>query len=73
MFDGGRFGLRIPAGGGPSVSLKNVYFVRGSFRYRPLLFDVVKGRRIKIVQWENVRWASWQGDRLILENLVPRP
>lgn len=73
LFEGGSFGLRIPADGGTSVSLKNVYFVRGSFRYRPFLFDVVKGRRIKILQWENVRWASWQGDRLILERLIPRP
>jgi hypothetical protein len=73
LFEGGSYGLRIPADGGSSVSLKNVYFVRGSFRYGPFLFDVVKGRRINIAQWENVRWASWQGDRLVLGNLIPRP
>jgi hypothetical protein len=73
LFQGGGFGLRIPADGGSTVSLKNVYFVRGSFRYGPFLFDVVKGRRINIVQWENVRWATWQGDRLVLGNLIPRP
>lgn len=73
LFEGGSFGLRIPADGGSSVSLKNVYFVRGSFRYGPFLFDVVKGRRINIAQWENVRWASWQGDRLVLGGLIPRP
>lgn len=73
LFEGGSFGLRIPADGGSSVSLKNVYFVRGSFRYRPFLFDVVNGRRINIAQWENVRWASWEGDRLVLGNLIPRP
>jgi hypothetical protein len=73
LFEGGTYGLRIPADGGSSVSLKNVYFVRGSFRYGPFLFDVVKGRRINIAQWENVRWASWQGDRLVLGNLIPRP
>jgi hypothetical protein len=73
LFEGGSFGLRIPADGGSSVSLKDVYFVRGSFRYRAFLFDVVKGRRINIVQWENVRWASWQGDQLVLGNLIPKP
>jgi hypothetical protein len=73
LFEGGSYGLRIPADGGSSVSLKNVYFVRGSFRYGAFLFDVVKGRRINIVQWENVRWASWQGDQLVLGNLIPRP
>ncbi|RZN33396.1 hypothetical protein [Bradyrhizobium sp. Leo121] len=73
LFEGGSYGLRIPADGGSSVSLKNVYFVRGSFRYRAFLFDVVKGRRINIAQWENVRWASWEGDRLVLGNLIPRP
>ncbi|MCK1709645.1 MULTISPECIES: hypothetical protein [unclassified Bradyrhizobium] len=73
LFDGGSFGLRIPADGGSSVSLKNVYFVRGSFRYRPFLFDVVKGLRINIAQWENVRWANWEGDRLVLGNPIPRP
>jgi hypothetical protein len=73
LFEGGGYGLRIPADGGTSVSLKNVYFVRGSFRYGPFLFDAVNGRRINIVRWENVRWASWQGDRLVLGNLIPRP
>ncbi|WP_271527566.1 hypothetical protein [Bradyrhizobium sp. CCBAU 25338] len=73
LFDGGSFGLRIPADGGSSVSLKNVYFVRGSFRYRPFMFDVVKGRRINIVEWENVRWATWEGNRLVLGSPIPRP
>lgn len=73
LFEGGTYGLRIPADGGSSVSLKNVYFVRGSFRYGAFLFDVVKGRRINIAQWENVRWASWQGDKLVLGALIPRP
>jgi hypothetical protein len=73
LFEGGSYGLRIPADGGSSVSLKNVYFVRGSFRYGAFLFDVVDGRRITIAQWENVRWASWEGDRLVLGNLIPRP
>lgn len=73
LFEGGTFGLRIPATGGSSVSLKNVYFVRGSFLYGAFRFDVVNGQRINIAQWENVRWASWQGDRLVLGNLIPRP
>jgi hypothetical protein len=73
LFEGGSYGLRIPADGGSSVSLKNVYFVRGSFRYGPFLFDVVNGRRINIAQWENVRWASWRGDQLVLGELIPRP
>jgi len=73
LFEGGNHGLRIPADGGSSVSLKNVYFVRGSFRYSAFLFDVVNGRRIDIAQWENVRWASWQGDKLVLGQLIPRP
>jgi hypothetical protein len=73
LFDGGNHGLRIPADGGTSVSLKNVYFVRGSFRYGAFAFDVVKGQRINIAQWENVRWATWQGDRLVLGALIPRP
>ncbi|MGR4925915.1 hypothetical protein ACIPUD_03770 [Bradyrhizobium sp. CAR08] len=73
LFEGGNHGLRIPADGGSSVSLKNVYFVHGSFRYGAFLFDVVKGRRINIVQWENVRWAGWHGDKLVLGELIPRP
>lgn len=73
LFEGGNHGLRIPADGGSSVSLKNVYFVRGSFRYGAFLFDVVNGRRIKILQWENVRWASWRGDQLVLEGSIPQP
>jgi hypothetical protein len=73
LFEGGTYGLRIPATGGSSVRLKNVYFVRASFRYGPFMFDVVNGKRITIEQWENVRWASWQGDRLVLGNLIPRP
>lgn len=73
LFEGGTYGLRIPATGGSSVRLKNVYFVGGSFRYGAFLFDVVNGKRIAIEQWENVRWARWQGDRLILGNQIPRP
>ncbi|SCB08353.1 hypothetical protein GA0061098_1001130 [Bradyrhizobium shewense] len=73
LFEGGNHGLRIPADGGSSVSLKNVYFVRGSFRYSAFLFDAVNGRRINIAQWENVRWASWQGDKLVLGQPIPRP
>jgi hypothetical protein len=73
LFEGGGYGLRIPADGGSTVSLKNVYFVRGSFVYGPFLFDVVKGQRINIAQWENVRWARWQGDQLVLGALIPRP
>ncbi len=73
LFEGGNHGLRIPADGGSSVSLKNVYFVLGSFRYGAFLFDVVNGRRINITQWENVRWATWKGDRLVLGALIPRP
>lgn len=73
LFEGGGYGLRIPADGGSSVSLKNVYFVRGSFLYGPFMFDAVKGRRINIAHWENVRWASWQGDRLVLGDLIPQP
>lgn len=73
LFEGGNHGLRIPADGGSSVSLKNVYFVRGSFRYGAFLFDVVNGRRINIAHWENVRWASWRGDQLVLGALIPRP
>ena len=73
LFEGGNFGLRITPDGGSSVSLKNVYFVRGSFLYGPFLFDVVKGKRIRIAQWENVRWASWQGDQLILGEPIRRP
>jgi hypothetical protein len=73
LFDGGNHGLRIPADGGSSVSLKNVYFVRGSFRYGPFLFDVVNGRQINIAEWDNVRWASWQGHQLVLGERIPRP
>jgi hypothetical protein len=73
LFEGGNHGLRIPADGGSSVSLKNVYFVRGSFRYGAFLFDTVNGQRINIAQWENVRWASWQGDQLVLGALIRRP
>jgi hypothetical protein len=73
LFEGGGYGLRIPADGGSSVSLKNVYFVRGSFQYGPYAFDPVNGRRINIIQWENVRWASWKGDQLVLGDLIPRP
>ena len=73
LFEGGNHGLRIPADGGSSVSLRNVYFVRGSFRYGPFLFDTINGRHINIAQWENVRWATWQGDRLVLGALIPRP
>ncbi|RYH21857.1 MAG: hypothetical protein EON54_25435 [Alcaligenaceae bacterium] len=73
LFDGGGYGLRIPADGGSSVSLKNVYFVRGSFQYGPYAFDVVRGKRIDIIRWDNVRWASWENGQLILGELIPRP
>jgi hypothetical protein len=73
LFEGGGYGLRIPADGGSSVSLKNVYFVRGSFQYGPFAFDVVNGRRIDIVQWDNVRWASWKDGQLVLGDRIPRP
>ncbi|MCA1453693.1 hypothetical protein I6F35_10770 [Bradyrhizobium sp. BRP22] len=73
LFEGGNYGLRIPADGGSTVSLKNVYFVRGSFRYAAFLFDVINGQRINIERWENVRWASWRGDQLVLGDLIRRP
>jgi hypothetical protein len=73
LFEGGNYGLRIPADGGSSVSLKNVYFVRDSFRYAAFLFDVINGRSINIAQWENVRWASWRGDQLVFGELIQRP
>jgi hypothetical protein len=73
LFEGGSYGLRIPADGGTTVSLKNVYFVRGSFRYGAFSFDVVNGRRIQITQWENVRWVIRQGDRLIVGAPIPKP
>jgi hypothetical protein len=73
LFEGGGYGLRIPADGGSSVSLKNVYFIRGSFQYGPYAFDAVKGQRIAIAQWDNVRWASWIGEKLVLGDLIPRP
>jgi hypothetical protein len=73
LFEGGSYGLRIPPDGGSSVSLKNVYFVRGSFRYGAFSLDVVNGRHIHIAQWENVRWATWRGDQLVLGALIRRP
>ncbi|MGM4906833.1 hypothetical protein AB8B21_02770 [Tardiphaga sp. 866_E4_N2_1] len=73
MFEGGAYGLRIPADGGSSVSLNNVYFVRGSFRYGAFSFDVVQGRRIDIVHWENVRWVPRQGDHFVVGNPIPSP
>lgn len=73
LFEGGAYGLRIPADGGSSVSLKNVYFVRGSFRYGAFSFDAVKGRRINIAHWENVRWVIRQGDHLVVGSPIPAP
>ena len=55
------------------MSLKNVWFGARSFRYGAFQFDAVNGRRINIERWENVRWASWRGDELVLEGLIQRP
>jgi len=73
VFWGGNHGLRIPADGGSSVRLKDVYFVRDSFRYGAFLFDVVNGKRIDIQQWENVRWATIESGRLVPGAEIPRP
>jgi hypothetical protein len=68
----GQFGLRIPYDGGSGVSLKNVYFVQGSVG-TPFQFDVVGGKRIPLLKWENVRWATVQNGKLVLGNLIPKP
>jgi hypothetical protein len=73
VFWGGNYGLRIPADGGTSVKLKNVYFVKDSFRYNAFLFDTVNGKRISIDQWDNVRWATIQNGKLVLGDAIPRP
>lgn len=73
LFWGGNFGLRIPADGGSTVSLKNVYFVKGSFQYGAYLFDVVSGKQVQITQWENVRYVSIVNGALVLGELIPKP
>lgn len=72
LFTGGNFGLRIPADGGSSVSLKNVYFVK-PFLYGAFLFDEVNGKKTPILQWENVRWATIKDGQLVPGALIPKP
>lgn len=67
LFWGGPFGLRINADGGTAAYLKNVYFVKDSFRWSPLLIEV------PILQWENVRWATIQNGQLVPGDAIPRP
>jgi hypothetical protein len=37
------------------------------------LTPLIDSGRINIAQWENVRWTSWQGNQLVLGELVPAP
>lgn len=67
LFWGGPFGLRINVDGGTSASLKNVYFVQGSFLYSAFLIDV------PILKWENVRWATIVNGQLVPGAQIPRP
>ena len=70
---GGGFGLRLPADGGTSVKLKDVFFVKGSFTYGPFMFDVVNGKQISIDQWENVRWVTISNGQIVMGDVIPRP
>lgn len=76
LFWGGPFGLRVTYDGGTAVSLKNVYFVKGSFMYDAFLFDpdsAGSGRHVPILQWDNVRWATIVNGQLVLGDLIPKP
>jgi hypothetical protein len=73
LFWGGNFGLRVSADGGVSVKLKNVYFVRDSFRYGAYQFDVVNGKRVSIDQWENVHWVTIQNGKMVVGDAIPKP
>jgi hypothetical protein len=70
---GGNYGLRIPADGGSSVKLKNVYFVKDSFLYGAFLFDEVSGKKVPIQQWENVYWVTIQNGKMVIGSPIPKP
>lgn len=64
--------MRIPADGGTSVRLKNVFFVKNAVG-EPFYFDAVNGKQIPILQWENVRWVTISNNKMILGDLIPKP
>ena len=64
---------RIPYDGGTSVSLKDVYFVKGSFGITAYQFDIVDGKRIPILQWDNVRWVTIENGKMVLGDQIPKP
>lgn len=70
---GGNSGFFVPGDGGSSVSLKNVYFVQGSFRNGPIRMDTVNGKRPTILQWENVRYVTIQDGKLVMGAAINRP
>ena len=76
VFDGGPYGLRIgnDAGAGHDqyVALKDVYFIKDSFLYSPILFQEVNAQ-IHITQWDNVRWATIVNGELVAGALIAPP
>lgn len=74
LFWGGPFGLRVTFDGGSSVSLKDVYFVKGSFMYSAFLFDPdSSGKAVPILKWENVRWVTIVNGQMVIGDLIPKP
>jgi len=67
LFWGGPYGMAIYQAGGV-VSMKNVYFVSGSFGYGAFNF---KG--VTFSKWENVRWATIVDGKLVAGALIPQP
>jgi hypothetical protein len=70
---GGGYTLRIPGDGGTSISMKDVYFLDGTWGYAPILFDFYNNRNVTIVRWENVRRCTIVNNVIIPGALIARP
>ena len=67
LFWGGPVGLRLNRDGGAGVYLKNVFFVKDSFKFRPYQIN------IPILQWQNVRYVSIVNGQLVMGEELPQP
>ncbi len=73
LLRGGTYSLKINGDGGSSMSLKNVFFEKGSSMYGPMNFTRVNNVLPAIVRWENVRYASIVNGKLVPGDLIPQP
>lgn len=79
VIKGGGYGLHIGGDGGKSISLKNVYFITGSFEYEAFRLDPYanpaygSNYRVAIKQWDNVRYATIVNGQLVMGALIPKP